>query len=548
MKNKKFLLSLIALLLICIGVLSIYLFNVINRESLSIKYLSSDTSTISVYDEDLNTVELIRGSEVKLSDKIKKIDNQEYYKIYLDDKTYYLLESDILVDDLDEVVTNKQMYVSKTCTTYQNGADSKIEGIAYKGDTVEISGYYGLNSDGTVSRYLSDKGYILSKHLTTDYQSAIATSAYDVYHQNIYSYDNGTGASNMDYSINDKPSFEDNSMPEEVKAIYINDKAIYELDDYIDLAKELGANALVIDIRDSHIVTVKLDCMKEYSISSYNAGMFEKEEFKQMMSKVKENGLYLIARITAFKDNNFAYDHPEECIIDLEENAPLIYGEANWPTAYSRKMWEYNIEISKECIRDLGFNEIQFDYVRFPEQTDYYADKLQILDLQNKYNESRAEAIQRFLMYAADEIHSVHGYLAACVFGETSNSYVAAYGQYWPAISNVVDVICPMPYPDHFNMHEYGINDAIVWEVPYRLLSAWAKDAKKRQEEIPSPAKVRTWIQGYNAIHEPKIIYDVDKVIEQIDALKDGDLYDGFMIWNVLSDYVKLQGYKEAFD
>lgn len=548
MKNKKFLLSLIALLLICIGVLSIYLFNVINRENLSIKYLSSDTSTISVYDEDLNTVELIRGSEVKLSDKIKKIDNQEYYKIYLDDKTYYLLESDILVDDLDEVVTNKQMYVSKTCTTYQNGADSKIEGIAYKGDTVEISGYYGLNSDGTVSRYLSDKGYILSKYLTTDYQSAIATSAYDVYHQNIYSYDNGTGASNMDYSINDKPSFEDNSMPEEVKAIYINDKAIYELDDYIDLAKELGANALVIDIRDSHIVTVKLDCMKEYSISSYNAGMFEKEEFKQMMSKVKENGLYLIARITAFKDNNFAYDHPEECIIDLEENAPLIYGEANWPTAYSRKMWEYNIEISKECIRDLGFNEIQFDYVRFPEQTDYYADKLQILDLQNKYNESRAEAIQRFLMYAADEIHSVHGYLAACVFGETSNSYVAAYGQYWPAISNVVDVICPMPYPDHFNMHEYGINDAIVWEVPYRLLSAWAKDAKKRQEEIPSPAKVRTWIQGYNAIHEPKIIYDVDKIIEQIDALKDANLYDGFMIWNVLSDYVKLQGYKEAFD
>ena len=548
MKNKKFLLSLIALLLICIGVLSIYLFNVINRESLSIKYLSSDARTISVYDEDLNTVELIRGSEVKLSDKIKKIDNQEYYKIYLDDKTYYLLESDILVDDLDEVVTNKQMYVSKTCTTYQNGADSKIEGIAYKGDTVEISGYYGLNSDGTVSRYLSDKGYILSKYLTTDYQSAIATSAYDVYHQNIYSYDNGTGASNMDYSINDKPSFEDNSMPEEVKAIYINDKAIYELDDYIDLAKELGANALVIDIRDSHIVTVKLDCMKEYSISSYNAGMFEKEEFKQMMSKVKENGLYLIARITAFKDNNFAYDHPEECIIDLEENAPLIYGEANWPTAYSRKMWEYNVEISKECIRDLGFNEIQFDYVRFPEQTDYYADKLQILDLQNKYNESRAEAIQRFLMYAADEIHSVHGYLAACVFGETSNSYVAAYGQYWPAISNIVDVICPMPYPDHFNMHEYGINDAIVWEVPYRLLSAWAKDAKKRQEEIPSPAKVRTWIQGYNAIHEPKIIYDVDKIIEQIDALKDANLYDGFMIWNVLSDYVKLQGYKEAFD
>ena len=146
----------------------------------------------------------------------------------------------------------------------------------------------------------------------------------------------------MDYYPNEKPSFEDNIMPDEVKAIYINDKAIYELDDYIDLAKYLGANTLVIDIRDSHIITVKLDAMKEYSPSSYEAGMFEKAEFKQMIQKAKDAGLYLVARITAFKDNNYALDHPEECIIDLSENAPLVYGEANWPTAYSRNMWEYN--------------------------------------------------------------------------------------------------------------------------------------------------------------------------------------------------------------
>lgn len=548
MKNKKILIGILLVLIFLISGLSIYLFKLINTENLSVRYLSSKTNTVSVYDENLDVIDLIRGKEVKLSDKTKKINNEQYYKFYLDDNTYYLTDLNILVDDIDDVVLTQDMYVYRTCTTYLNGNDSKIKSLAYKGEEVKISGYYGLHDDGSVTRYLTDKGYILSKYLCANYEDAMKHSSYEIYHENIYTYDNGNGALGMDYFENEKPLFEDNVMPDEVKAIYINDKAIYELDDYIDLALDLGANALVIDIRDSHIVTVKLDCMKDYSISSYMAGMFDKEEFKQMMNKVKENGLYLIGRITAFKDNNFAIDHPEECIIDLEENAPLIYGEANWPTAYSRKMWEYNVEISKECIRDLGFNEIQFDYVRFPEQTDYYADKLQILDLQNKYDESRSEAIQRFLMYAADEIHSVHGYLSACVFGETSNSYIAAYGQYWPAISNVVDVISPMPYPDHFNMHEYGINDAIVWEVPYRLLSAWAKDARLRQEEIPSPAKVRSWLQGYNAIHEPKIIYDVDKVIEQIEALKDNDLYDGFMIWNVLSDYVKLQGYKEAFN
>ena len=548
MKNKKILIGILLVLIFLISGLSIYLFKLINTEKLSVRYLRSKTNTVSVYDENLDVIDLIRGKEVKLSDKTKKINNEQYYKFYLDDNTYYLTDLNILVDDIDDVVLTQDMYVYRTCTTYLNGNDSKIKSLAYKGEEVKISGYYGLHDDGSVTRYLTDKGYILSKYLCANYEDAMKHSAYEIYHENIYTYDNGNGALGMDYFENEKPLFEDNVMPDEVKAIYINDKAIYELDDYIDLALDLGANALVIDIRDSHIVTVKLDCMKDYSISSYMAGMFDKEEFKQMMNKVKENGLYLIGRITAFKDNNFAIDHPEECIIDLEENAPLIYGEANWPTAYSRKMWEYNVEISKECIRDLGFNAIQFDYVRFPEQTDYYADKLQILDLQNKYDESRSEAIQRFLMYAADEIHSVHGYLSACVFGETSNSYIAAYGQYWPAISNVVDVISPMPYPDHFNMHEYGINDAIVWEVPYRLLSAWAKDARLRQEEIPSPAKVRSWLQGYNAIHEPKIIYDVDKVIEQIEALKDNDLYDGFMIWNVLSDYVKLQGYKEAFN
>lgn len=548
MKNKKVLIGILLILIILISGLSVYLFKIMSTENLSVKYLSSETNIVSVYDENLNVIDLIRGKEVKLSDKTKKINDEQYYKFYLDDNTYYLTDLDILVDDIDDVVSTKEMYVFRTCTTYLNGNDSKINSIAYKGEEVKISGYYGLQDDGGVSRYLTDKGYISSKYLCTNYEDAMKHSSYEIYHEDIYTYDNGNGALGMDYYENEKPLFEDNIMPDEVKAIYINDKAIYELDDYIDLALDLGANALVIDIRDSHIVTVKLDCMKDYSISSYTSGMFDKEEFKQMMNKVKENGLYLIGRITAFKDNNFAIDHPEECIIDLEENAPLIYGEANWPTAYSRKMWEYNVEISKECIKDLGFNEIQFDYVRFPEQTDYYADKLQILDLQNKYDESRSEAIQRFLMYAADEIHSVHGYLSACVFGETSNSYIAAYGQYWPAISNVVDVISPMPYPDHFNMHEYGINDAIVWEVPYRLLSAWAKDARLRQEEIPSPAKVRSWLQGYNAIHEPKIIYDVDKVIEQIEALKENDLYDGFMIWNVLSDYVKLQGYKEAFN
>ena len=87
-------------------------------------------------------------------------------------------------------------------------------------------------------------------------------------------------------------------------------------------------------------------------------------------------------------------------------------------------------------------------------------------------------------------------YVSADVFGETSGSYVTAYGQYWPAISNVVDVISGMPYPDHFAQN----GTYRPWEHPYETLLDWAKNAAKRQTETPSPAIVRTWIQAYDAI------------------------------------------------
>ena len=114
-------------------------------------------------------------------------------------------------------------------------------------------------------------------------------------------------------------------------------------------------------------------------------------------------------------------------------------------------------------------------------------------------------------MYATDEIHKYNAYVSVDVFGESANSYVTAYGQYWPAISNIVDVISAMPYPDHFDTYAYG-SKVPVWTEPYELLKAWGKTVVTRQSEIPTPAVVRTWIQAYNAIKSPYIVYDANKV------------------------------------
>ena len=103
-----------------------------------------------------------------------------------------------------------------------------------------------------------------------------------------------------------------------------------------------------------------------------------------------------------------------------------------------------------------------------------------------------------------------------------------------------------MPYPDHFNAHAYGIKE-IVWTVPEKLMTAWGKDVVERQKTIQTPAIVRTWIQSYNAIHEPHITYDNQKIKEQIKGLYNNGLTGGVMTWSSGSNIVKYGSFTTAF-
>jgi hypothetical protein len=193
----------------------------------------------------------------------------------------------------------------------------------------------------------------------------------------------------------------------------------------------------------------------------------------------------------------------------------------------------------------MGFNEINFDYIRFPDMIDLEIDNI---DFRNDYDETMAQAINRYMFYARDELHERGVYFSCDVFGETSNDYVTAYGQYWPMMSNIADVMCAMPYPDHFDIHDYGIAQA-VWEVPYDLLYYWGSYVVDRQDETPSPAKVRTWLQGFDTTYkEPEVMYGVDKIIEQIEGLYANGLDDGYMVWNAPSELYRYWAYVDAFE
>ncbi len=250
----------------------------------------------------------------------------------------------------------------------------------------------------------------------------------------------------------------------------------------------------------------------------------------------------MIGRITVFNDSFFVTDHPEYAISDRSGD-PLYVAGSYWPSAFCRYVWEYKVELAREAVELMGFNEIQFDYVRFPDGTYRYEESGNI-DFHNAYGETKAQAIQRFLMYACDELHDLGVYVGADVFGETNGTYVTSYGQYWAAISNVVDVISGMPYPDHFSQN----GSYRPWEHPYETLLDWAQSAAKRQAETPTPAIARTWIQGHDAIRPPYNTYGADEIAGQIRGLEEGGLDGGFMVWHAACSLQKLETFKPAFD
>ena len=522
-----------------------------NKLNNSKYYISSETKNAIIYDLEYNEVDTItRGSEVIVYRFKEKKDDNIYTKIKYKDNIY-LINQDNLTLNKDDIVKEKEMFVRTNLTVYKDADSSKILSYLKKGEKVEILGFDKVKEDGVVNRYRIKhndiEGYAYGKYLVNTKEQA--DKVYDengiqAYMKKMGDYLGGGNANNLDYYPYEKPKFEDNVMPDDVRALYINSGAVKNIDSYIEFAKNNNINAFVIDIKDNTTPAYNSPVMKEYSKTNYDEALNDYEAYKGYVKKAKDAGLYLIGRITTFKDSYFVNDH-KEVAIKNSNGQPFSHNGSYWPSAYNRYVWEFNVELAKEAVREIGFNEIQFDYVRFPDRTTNL-ERQGVINLNNTYNEEKAQALQTFVMYACDEIHELGAYVSIDVFGESASNYVTAYGQFWPAISNVADVISGMPYPDHFNAHDYGISE-VVWTVPYKLLTAWGGYVSSKQEVIPTPAIVRTWIQTYNTVKTPSVVYDATKVSEEIQALYDSGLTGGYMTWNSGSNLAKYKEVSAAF-
>lgn len=548
LKVKRIIIALILLVAIIFVLIKGVSFT---KDKLIVKeyYLSSDTNSIPIYsyDKEQNTMnetkKIPRGTKVKSSQDSININDISYKEVSLKDEKFYVNDIN-LTEDKDKVVTETKKYVRTSVTVYKNETDSKISSFIKKGNEIDITGYDKLDDDGNVKMYKIKKddieGWVYSKYLVDTKELAEQnyneSNTYDThkdrkYYRELY----GGKASTLDYYPYEKVEFDNNPLMKKAKAMYLNagKNVIADIDSYIKVATSSGVNTIVVDLKDGALA-YPMEVAKEYSKKAYESAINSYDDYKKAIDKIKSSDIYVIGRIVVFNDPHYGADHPEDCI-----KSPV--SQRLWPSAYSRGAWEYNVELAKQAIKDMGFNEIQFDYVRFPEDA-YNMSQSNGTDFKNKYNEEKAEAVQNFLLYATDQIHKENVYLSVDVFGECSGTYVTSYGQYWPAISNIVDAISSMPYTDHFG------RNVDTWTNAYQTVNNWAKTAAARQKEIPTPAIARTWITAYDTPYwKPTVIYDATKISDQAKALVDAGLDGGFITWNSASSLAKYQQIKGAF-
>ena len=522
-------------------------------------FAASDSSTVPVFElagkKELSVTDSIpRGSHlIVLPGKSIRKDGVTYLPSKIGKSRFYIAESS-LVQTLRESVMEKELFIQTSASIVDDTLSSHISGFAKKGNKVQVLDFDKIQPDGRIRRYQvqagKQQGWIFGKYLVGSAEEAAERfDMFDDAHKAVKNSFKGGEAIGCEFRPYDKPVFADNPMPNPVNAFYltISPAGLKHIDEYIALADSTKINAFVIDIKDNECPGYKAEAMEKHSPTNYKwAGSKKEALYKEAIDKLHAKGYWVIGRITCFKDSYYAKDHPGSSICEKATGKPFLHNKSYWPSAYSRDVWQFNVELAKESVRKFGLNEVNFDYVRFPDKMISIDEQM---DYRNRYGESKVQAIQNFVRYACDELHSLGVYVSIDVFGESANpGYTTAYGQYWPAVSTIADAICAMPYPDHFADHYYGISKP--WNHPYEILKAWGKRVQGRQAVTASPAIVRTWIQAYHVMRwvDPHGIDNNSNFIErEIRGLYDAGLTGGYCTWLASGNISVYRSQKDAY-
>lgn len=332
-----------------------------------------------------------------------------------------------------------------------------------------------------------------------------------------------------------------------VRGIYVtgNSAGGERFSSLLELVNTTELNAMVIDIKEDHGY---LTYRPEEDSPLYPVSKNYIHDPEQLMNTLEENEVYPIARIVVFKDSVLAEQRPELSFLDGGNVWKNGRGEA-FVNPFLKEVWDYNIDIAEEAAK-LGFQEIQFDYVRFPEGFERRDDVLQYSVGEYEggdgdHVQNRVAAVTDFVSYAKERLEKYDVDVSVDIFGYAATIKEApGIGQNFSKIANEVDVISSMIYPSHWTPY-FGIDKPDLY--PYELTREYAKVENDILAQLDNPPVSRPWIQDFTASWLGSGNYQTygkEEVEAQIRALHEQGINE-FLLWNATNRYTAGVDYKQ---
>lgn len=336
--------------------------------------------------------------------------------------------------------------------------------------------------------------------------------------------------------------------PKPLKAIYMTSWVAGRSDlrsNLVKLIDETELNAVVIDIKDySGKVSFYTD---NAVINSEEASERRIADIKEFIDLLHEKNIYVIGRISVFQDSHMVARHPEWAVKRSSDGGVWKdYKGISWIEAGAEPFWEYILEISKYSYYEIGFDELNFDYIRFPSDGN-------MKDIAYAYSAGRtkAQVLKDFFVYlhtnlkndtsmyalsTTTELATTTPHipiLSADLFGmTTSNTDDLNIGQLLENALPYFDYIAPMVYPSHYPTNFIGLTNPSAH--PYEVIKfAMGKAVERTVAASTTPDKMRPWLQDFSI---GKTHYTPQMVREQIQATYDVGL-DSWMLWSASNRY-----------
>jgi len=321
--------------------------------------------------------------------------------------------------------------------------------------------------------------------------------------------------------------------PGVVRGLYVNRWAALgqRMGELINVAKSTEVNALVIDVKDDRgFVLYKSHVPLATQIGADTTRPMSHARLRATLDTMMAHGIYPIARIVVAKDPLLARAKLEWAIKRKQDLEPWLDKNGNpWLDPHQRGVWEYAADLAKEAY-DLGFSEVQFDYVRFPDEKRLVSETVYPL----AKGRIRAQVIRDQLGFLYSKLHPHSIPVTIDVFGLTATDTTdMGIGQKWEMFVDRADVVLPMVYPSHFAPGTYKLGNPNAH--PYATIDHALKDMKRRSAGIAAAAKVVPWYQDFT-LGSPH--YYSDQVRAQMKAGYDNG-FQSWILWNPGSRYTQ---------